>query len=344
MKAMVIERLCNLDEERRPLEPVDLPIPEPDAGQIRVQVQVCGVCHTELDEIEGRTPPPQLPVVPGHQVVGRVDARGEGASLHQEGDRVGVAWIFSACGECKFCRDGAENLCPDFQATGRDVDGGYAEYMVVPEAFAYPIPDVLADAEAAPLLCAGAIGYRSLRLTGLEDGKRLGLTGFGASGHLVLKLARHRFPNSEVYVFARSEDQREFARELGAVWAGDTTDESPERLDAIIDTTPVWKPVVEALNSLAPGGRLVVNAIRKEDVDQDYLLELDYSEHLWLEKEIKSVANVARRDVQEFLQIAGEIGMSPEYQEFPLEDANQALIELRTSKIRGAKVLRIDES
>ncbi len=342
MKAMVIERLCSLEEEPQPLKLTDLSVPEPEAGQIRVQVQVCAVCHTELDEIEGRTPPPDLPVVPGHQVVGRVETRGPNTSLHDEGDRVGIAWIYSACGECKFCRTGAENLCPEFQATGRDVDGGYAEYMVVPEAFAYPIPDALSDAEAAPLLCAGAIGYRSLRLTGLEDGRRLGLTGFGASGHLVLKLARHQLPNSDVYVFARSEDQREFARELGAVWAGDTTDESPEQLDAIIDTTPAWKPVVEALKNLDPGGRLVINAIRKEDRDKDYLLKLDYSEHLWMEKEIKSVANVARRDVQDFLRIAGDIGMSPEYQEFALEDANQALNELRTSKIRGAKVLRMD--
>jgi propanol-preferring alcohol dehydrogenase len=253
-----------------------------------------------------------------------------------------VAWIYSACGKCKFCRSGNENLCADFRATGRDADGGYAEYMTVPEGFAYSIPETFSDAEAAPLLCAGAIGYRSLRLTGIADGMRLGLTGFGASAHLVLKMAGHKFPGTEVYVFARSEKEREFAVELGAVWAGDTEDEPPEKLDAIIDTTPVYKPVVEALKNLEPGGRLVINAIRKEDTDKDYLLKCSYPEHLWMEKEIKSVANVARRDVSDFLDLAAEIPIVPEVEEFPLEEANTALTQLKERRIRGAKVLRID--
>jgi propanol-preferring alcohol dehydrogenase len=270
-----------------------------------------------------------------------VAGRGAGADMYAEGDRVGVGWIYSACGKCGFCLSGNENLCADFRATGRDADGGYAEYMTLPERFAYGIPDVFSDAEAAPLLCAGAIGYRSLRLTGIENGRSLGLTGFGASAHLVLKMARHRFPDSEVYVFARSEKEREFAVELGAVWAGDTQDESPRKLDAIIDTTPVWKPVVEAMKNLEPGGRLVINAIRKEDADKDYLLECDYTTHLWMEKEIKSVANVARRDVSEFLALAAEIPIKPEIQEFPLDGANEALVQLKQRKIRGAKVLRI---
>ena len=308
-----------------------------------IRVSRCGVCHTELDEIEGRTPPPKLPVVLGHQVVGRVEALGPGASLHKVGDRVGVAWIFSSCGQCKYCKAGDENLCPEFRATGRDANGGYAELMTVPERFAYKIPDVFTDSEAAPHLCAGAIGYRSLRLTNLKDGDRLGLTGFGASGHLVLKMVQHKYPNTPVYVFARSPQEREFALELGAVWAGDTTDTAPEPLDAIIDTTPVWKPVVEALRNLAPGGRLVINAIRKEDVDKDYLLRLDYPTHLWMEKEIKSVANVARRDVIEFLDLAAAIPIKPEIQEYPLEEANRALVELKERKIRGAKVLVISD-
>jgi len=232
-------------------------------------------------------------------------------------------------------------VCPDFRATGRDVHGGYAEFMTVPEQFAHPIPDRFSDAEAAPLLCAGAIGYRSLRLTGIEDGGRLGLTGFGASAHLVLKMARHRYPNSPVYVFARSPEERKFALELGAEWAGDTEERAPEQLDYIIDTTPVWKPVVEALANLAPGGRLVINAIRKEEADKDYLLQLDYPAHLWLEKEVKSVANVARRDVSEFLQLAAAIPVVPEVQEYDLEQANQALVELKERKIRGAKVLKV---
>jgi propanol-preferring alcohol dehydrogenase len=213
--------------------------------------------------------------------------------------------------------------------------------MTVPENFAYPIPEVFSDVEAAPLLCAGAIGYRSLKLTLLEDGQNLGLTGFGASGHLVLKMVRHRYPNSKVFVFARNPKERAFALELGAVWAGETEERAPEKLRSIIDTTPVWKPVVEALANLKPGGRLVINAIRKEDVDKEYLLRLDYPTHLWMEKEIKSVANVARSDVTGFLELAAEIPIKPEVQEFALEEANQALVELRTSKIRGAKVLKI---
>jgi propanol-preferring alcohol dehydrogenase len=214
--------------------------------------------------------------------------------------------------------------------------------MNVPEDYAYPIPEVFSDAEAAPLLCAGAIGYRSLRLTKLKDGENLGLTGFGASGHLVLKMAMHIYSDVTVFVFARSDKERAFARELGAVWAGDTGEDSPEKLHSIIDTTPVWKPVVEALRNLAPDGRLVVNAIRKEDADKDYLTRLNYPTHLWMEKEIKSVANVSRRDVREFLQIAAEIPIKPEVQEFSLEQANEALLELKMRKIRGAKVLRIN--
>jgi propanol-preferring alcohol dehydrogenase len=213
--------------------------------------------------------------------------------------------------------------------------------MTVPEGFAYPIPEVFADVEAAPLFCAGAIGYRSLRLTGIRDGQRLGLTGFGASAHLVLKMTRFRYANAQVYVFARSEKERDFAKELGAVWAGDTAEEPPQKLDCIIDTTPAWKPVVEALKSLTPGGRLVINAIRKESRDQDYLLNLDYPKHLWLEKEIKSVANVARSDVSEFLDLAARIPIKPDVQEFALADANDALLELKERKIRGAKVLKI---
>ena len=342
MQAMVLKALTNVAENHTPLELMTLPDPEPGAGEILIAVSACGVCHTELDEIEGRTPPPRLPVILGHQVVGRVMARGEEATHFQVGDRVGVAWIYSACGHCQHCRQGNENLCADFKATGRDADGGYAQYMSVREEFAYPIPEVFSDVEAAPLLCAGAIGYRSLRLTGLKDGRHLGLTGFGASAHLVLKMVRHRYPNSQVFVFARNPKERAFALELGAVWAGETEAISPVKLQAIIDTTPAWKPVVEALKNLEPGGRLVINAIRKEAGDQDYLLRLDYPTHLWMEKEIKSVANVTRRDVSEFLALAAEIPIKSEVQTFALGEANRALVELRTGKIRGAKVLNID--
>ena len=269
----------------------------------------------------------------------RPSARGQ--SVFQPGDRVGVAWIYSACGRCSFCRGGEENLCDQFRATGRDAHGGYAELMIVPEAFAHRIPDVFTDAEAAPLLCAGAVGYRSLRLTGLKDGQSLGLTGFGASAHLVLQMVRHRYPHTRVYAFARTEAERAFARELGAVWAGDTLQEAPERLNCIIDTTPAWTPIVEALKNLERGGRLVINAIRKEDGDRDALLRLDYAAHLWCEKEIKSVANVTRSDVREFLRLAAEMLLKPEVQEYALEDANRALVEMKAKQIRGAKVLRI---
>lgn len=342
MKAMVLNRITSFDENTNPLEMTDLPIPVPGEREILVRVSACGVCHTELDEIEGRTPPPKFPVVLGHEIVGVVERKGSRADKFKIGDRVGIGWIYSACGKCKFCLQDLENLCQDFKATGRDANGGYAEYTVVLEDFAYKIPDMFSDSEAAPFLCAGAIGYRSLRLTKMKNGQNLGLTGFGASAHLVLKMATHKYPASKVFVFARSEKERDFAKELGAVWAGDTEETSPERLDCIIDTTPVWKPIVEALKNLRAGGRLVINAIRKENVDREYLLKLDYPVHLWFEKEIKSVANVARRDISEFLELASQIPLKPEVQEYRLEEANKALIELKERKIRGAKVLKID--
>jgi alcohol dehydrogenase, propanol-preferring len=341
MRAMILPAINRVDEGASPLQLAALPDPQPGVGEVLLRVSACGVCHTELDEIEGRTPPPHLPVVLGHQVVGHVVAAGRGVSGHRIGERAGVAWIYSACGECVYCRSGRENLCPYFRATGRDAHGGYAEQMVVPADFVYPIPDVFTDAQAAPLLCAGAIGYRSIRLSGLQDGGNLGLTGFGASAHLVLKMVRHSYLNAQVYVFSRTRAEQDFARELGAAWAGDTVDEPPVKLDCIIDTTPVWRPIVAALGFLAPGGRLVINAIRKEEHDKDALLALDYPSDLWLEKEIKSVANVTRQDVSDFLALAAEIPIVPEVQEYALEDANRALIDLKARRIRGAKVLMV---
>lgn len=344
MKAMVLKKLARLEENPAPLELDTLPDPTPKEHEILIKISACGVCHTELDEIEGRTPPSRFPIVLGHQVVGRVVELGPGSRVFKVGDRVGVAWIYSSCGRCKFCLQGEENLCYDFRATGRDAHGGYAEYMTVSEEFAYPIPEIFSDVEAAPLLCAGAIGYRSLRLTNLKDGQNLGLTGFGASAHLVLQLARYLYPRAKIFVFARSESERAFARELGAVWTGDIGAESPEKLDVIIDTTPVWRPIVESLKNLERGGRLVINAIRKEDSDKSVLAQLDYATHLWLEKEIKSVANVTRRDVREFLELAAQILIKPEVQVYKLEEANQALLDLKARKIRGAKVLKIEGS
>jgi len=343
MKAMVIRKIAPVNGESEPLELADLPVPVPQENEVLIKISACGVCHTELDEIEGRTPPSKLPVIPGHQVIGRVSGMGRKATKFKAGDRIGVAWIFSTCGRCKPCCEGHENLCNDFMATGRDTNGGYAEYMVVPEDFVYPIPEIFSDSEAAPLLCAGAVGYRSLRLTNMKDGFNIGLTGFGASGHIVLKIILYRYPNSGVFVFARSESERIFARELGAVWVGDIEDIPPVSLDCIIDTTPAWKPVIESLGKLRPGGRLIINAIRKESFDQNSLLNLDYAKHLWMEKEIKSVANVTRRDVKEFLSLAGSIPIRPEIQEYYLEEANRALIELKERKIKGAKVLNLSK-
>jgi propanol-preferring alcohol dehydrogenase len=341
MKAMLLKKLCNLQDNATPLELSELPLPIPGKGEILLKVSACGVCHTELDEIEGRTPPPSLPIIPGHQAVGRVAGIGEAVTEVRPGDRVGVGWIFSACGKCELCLAGKENLCMDFRATGRDAHGGYAEHMVVPAAFCYPIPASISDVEAAPLLCAGAIGYRSLNLTGIKDGEILGLIGFGASAHLVLKMVAQRYPNSKVFVFTRSQKEQDFAMKLGAAWAGDIDDKPPGLINSIIDTTPAWKPIVKALGNLKPGGRLVINAIRKENIDHDWLLNLDYPSHLWMEKEIKSVANVTRADIIQFLDLAAQVSIKPEVQIFSLSEANQALVGLKYRIIHGAKVLKI---
>jgi alcohol dehydrogenase, propanol-preferring len=341
MRAMVLEQLGSLRDNPRPLIARDVPCPDPIAGQVLIRVAACGVCHTELDEIEGRLPPSALPRIPGHQVIGRIEDAGRDVDRGVIGARVGVAWIYGACGRCQACASGQENLCPRFLATGRDADGGYAEWMTAPADFVFRLPEAIADAETAPLLCAGAIGYRSLQLTKLENGQPLGLTGFGASAHLVLQMARARYPGSPVSVFARSEAERAFARSLGAAWTGDTTDRAPTPLAAIIDTTPAWKPIVEALDNLAPGGRLVINAIRKEAGDQDQLLRLAYDRHLWREKEIKTVANVTRADVRACLELAATVPIRPHIETYPLEAANNALGDLKAGRLQGAKVLTI---
>ncbi len=330
---MSLEKIGSLADNPDPLKLIDAPEPVPAADEILIRVTACGVCHTELDEIEGRTPPPRLPVIPGHEVIGRVEDTGRDASRHRRGDRVGVGWIFHSSGM------NDENLSPDFRATGRDANGGYADYMTVHERYAYPVPEIFSDAEAAPLLCAGGVGYRALMLCGIRDGEPLGLTGFGGSGHLVLQIARHIYPGSDVYVFARSASERKFAMELGASWAGDTEDEPPRPLQAIIDTTPAWRPVLAALRHVRPGGRLVINAIRKENGDRPLLAELDYEKHLWMEKEIKTVANVTAKDIERFLKLAAAIPIRPAVQTFALEDANAALRDLSAGHMRGANVL-----
>jgi propanol-preferring alcohol dehydrogenase len=339
MKAMVLDRVSAV--EGKPLKLMHLRQPVPKRGEILVRVSACGVCHTELDEIEGRAAPSRFPMILGHEIVGRVAGLGLGTKRFERGDRIGITWINWACGKCSFCLKGQENLCDTARWTGKDAEGGYAEYTVVPEDFAYPIPKRFTDVEAAPLLCAGVIGYRALRLTGMEDGKVLGLYGFGASAHIAIQLAKHKYPKGRVFVFTRpnQSEHQDLARKLGADWIGATGDTPPEKLDCAIDFTPVGDPVREALRNLQKGGRVVINAIRKTMP----IPELHYTEHLWYEKELTSVANVTRSDAQEFLPLAAEIPIVPETQEFRLEEANEALMLLKEGKMRGAGVLRIGE-
>ena len=339
MKAQVLKQNVNLDVNTNPLEYVDVPTPHPDLKQIFVKVLACGVCHTELDEIEGRVKP-KLPVILGHEIVGEVEKVGSEVTKFKLGDRIGVAWINSVCGKCYFCKKGNENLCDQFLATGCDVNGGYAEYTVVSEDFAYMIPEHFTDLTAAPLLCAGAIGWRALKLTGIEDGETLALYGFGASAHIVIQIVKYQYPNSKVFVFTRrrGDPPSQLAEEEGADWVGVTGEGPPEKYHRAIDTTPVGIPVKEALGSLEKGGRVVMNLLRKETP----IPALDYGKHLWQEKELKSVANITRKDVQEFLPLAAKIPIIPEVNEFTLEEANKALIALKRGNYRGAGVLRIN--
>jgi propanol-preferring alcohol dehydrogenase len=339
MKAMVLNEVSLVEE--KPLQLMDVPRPVPGRSQILVRVSACGVCHTELDEIEGRAAPSRFPMILGHEIVGMVETLGPAASKFRKGDRVGIAWISWACGSCSFCLKGEENLCDAAKWTGKDVHGGYAQYTVASEDFAYSIPEAFTDFKAAPLLCAGVIGYRALRLSGMQEGKTLGLYGFGASAHIVIQVAKYRYPNGKVFVFTRPhrKEHQGLARQLGADWIGATEDTPPAKLDSAIDFTPVGLAVREALRNLEKGGRVVINAIRKTTS----IPELDYTEHLWNEKEMKSVANVTRRDAQEFLPLAAQIPIVPEIQGFRLEEANEALIMLKEGKMRGAGVLGIIE-
>jgi propanol-preferring alcohol dehydrogenase len=352
MKAMILNEICsikvpgqevkgdNAKSTEEPLKLVDLPIPEPGPKEILIKILACGICRTELDQIEGRITPPRLPIILGHQPVGIVAGLDAKAKKFKKGDMVGVSWIFSACGKCKFCKAAKENLCDQFQGTGCHANGGYAEYMVINEDFTHKIPKALTNpVKVAPLMCSGIVGYRSLKLTGMQNGQTLGLYGFGSAHHLVIQMAKHLFPKSKVFVISRNPVERELAKSLGADWAGDIGDRTPQKLDCAIDTTPAWKPAVSALENLEKGGRLVINVIRKEAGDKEFLLKLDYVQHLWLEKEIKTVANVTRADGEEFLALAARMKIQPETQEFKLEEANQALVDLKNGKIRGSKVL-----
>ncbi len=330
MKAIVLKK------PGQPLALEELPIPKVSDREILIKVSVCGACHTDLDEFEGRLPT-KLPVVPGHQVVGKVEELGKGATKHKVGDRVGVTWLYSSCGKCKFCKSEQENLCETAKWTGKDADGGYAEYMVIGEDYAYPIPHRFTDSQAAPLLCAGVIGYRTFRLSDIKKGQTIGLYGFGASAHIVIQIIKHQFPDSQVFIFTKSGGHADLAKSLSATWAGLSGDIPPVKLDKIMDFTPVGECVRDALKVLKRGGRLVINAIRKETP----IPALDYAEYLWLEKEIKSVANVTRKDAEDFLPLAAEIPIVPTIEEFPLEQANEVLMKIKQSKLKAAGVLKI---
>lgn len=317
----------------RPLTLDDVDVPEPGRGEVRLKVEMCGVCHTDLHTVEGDLALPKLPVTPGHQVVATVDARGEGAERYEVGDRVGVAWLYSTCGECLYCQSGQENLCPDAQFTGLHADGGYAEHMVVGERFAYPLPETFSAAAAAPLLCAGIIGYRALRLSGIQPGGRLGLYGFGASAHLAIQVAN--FWNCDVYVFTRSENHRQLARELGAVWVGGAEEEIDVALDGSVTFAPAGWIVPLALGHLRPGGTLAINAIYMSPIP-----EIDYG-LIYRERVVRSVTNFTRQDAEEFLNLAAEILIETEVEVFPLEEANEVLRRLKESEIRGAAALQV---
>ena len=334
MKAMVLHEPQPVGEG--PLRPQNVADPEPGPGQIRLRLHVCGVCHTDLHTVEGELRLPKLPLIPGHQLVGVVDALGVGAGRFALGARVGVAWLNWTCGECDYCRRGSENLCKRARFTGLDVDGGYADYAVVDEEYAYAIPEQFSDAAAAPLLCAGIVGYRAWRLTGLASGTRLGLYGFGASAHLVIQVARHF--GCEVYVFTRSAQHQRLAEDLGAVWVGEANDQPPVALDAGIIFAPVGRIVPAALGHIAPAGRVVINAIHMSPIPE-FPYDLIYEE-----RELRSVANFTRSDAQEFLRLAGEIPIRTEIEVFPLVEANNVLQKLKKSEIRAAAVLQIDGS
>jgi propanol-preferring alcohol dehydrogenase len=330
MKAMILRSPRPAEES--PLEMADLSLPEVGAEEIRLRVRACGICHTDLHTVEGDLPLPKLPVVPGHQVVGIVDAVGEKVSRFTIGQRVGVPWLYRTCGTCEFCQRGLENLCRQARFTGLHADGGYAEAMVVHQDFAYPLPESFSDAAAAPLLCAGIIGYRALRLSGVQPGDRLGMWGFGASAHITLQVARHW--GCEVYVFTRGEGHRRLARELGAAWAGGAEDDPPAPVHGGIIFAPAGHLVPQALRVLERGGTLALAGVTMTPIP-----ELDYDRLLYWERVVRSVANFTRQDATDFLQLAAQIPVQTTVQTFPLDAANEALLALKRGQINGAAVL-----
>jgi propanol-preferring alcohol dehydrogenase len=330
MRAMILPHPGPIGS--RPLARGEPPDPDPRPGEVRVRVRACGICRTDLHVVEGDLPPHRLPLVPGHQVVGVVDGLGPGCRRFGVGDRVGIAWLRATCGRCQTCRQGAENLCEGSRYTGYDEDGGYAELAVVPEAFAYAIPPVFSDIEAAPLLCAGIVGYRALRRTELAAGGRLGLYGFGSSAHVVIQIARHH--GTEVFAATRGARHRDLARRLGAAWTGDAADPVPAALDAAIVFAPAGEIVPLALRAVRKGGVVVLAGIHMTPIPA-----MEYGPHLFHEKTLRSVEAHTRRDGEDLLREAAEIPIRPSTTPFPLEAANEALLALRTDRLDGTGVL-----
>lgn len=332
MRALIIDRRERV--EQRPLRLIERPVPTPGPGEVLVNVEVCAICRTDLHVIEGELPSHRSPLVPGHQVVGRAERLGDGCSRVREGDRVGVAWLHAACGVCAYCRRGDENLCDAPRFTGYDVDGGYADSLVAPEAFLYPLPDARPAPQIAPLLCAGIIGYRALRRSRIRPGGRLGLYGFGASAHVVIQIARYW--GCRVFVATRGEGHRRLAAELGAVWTGDAAALPPEKLDSAIVFAPVGELAASALAALDKGGTVALAGIYMTD-----LPALNYERLLFHEKQLCSVTANTRQDGEELLRLAAEIPIVTHVETFPLEEANEALIKLKHDGIQGAGVLRV---
>lgn len=332
MKAMVVHKCLPIEEGPLLLEEVDTP--EPAAKQILIRVKACGVCRTDLHTVEGDLQLPRLPLIPGHQVVGTVEGMGPGAERFRVGDRVGMAWLHSACGECQYCREGRENLCPHAIFTGFHANGGYAQYAAIGEQFAYPIPEIFSNQEAAPLLCGGIIGYRALRLSEVKPGQRLGLYGFGASAHVAIQVARHW--GCDIYVFTRSAEHRELAKSLGANWTGSTHDDPPQPLHSAIIFAPAGELVPEALRVLRPGGTLALAGITMTPIPR-----MDYDTLLFNERMLRSVTASTRRDGLELLELAAQIPIRTSTTLYPLEKANEVLKMLKESRIQGTAVLEI---
>lgn len=331
MQAMVLKRPRPIGES--PLEYTEMPTPVPEGNEVRLRISACGICHTDLHTIEGEITGGKMPIIPGHQIVGTVDALGEGATKFRTGDRVGIPWLHSTCGECRSCQKGQENLCENARFTGHHVDGGYAQHVTVSQDFAYPIPDGYPDSQAAPLLCAGVIGYRALRLSETRPGCRLGLYGFGASAHIVIQIALHQ--GCEVYVYTRSPGHQKLARDLGATWVGRAGEGEPEKLDSAIIFAPAGDLAPHAMRALRKGGTLALAGIYMTPIPS-----MPY-ELLYHERTLRSVANSTRRDVIELLEIAPRVPIRTEVQTFPLNEANEALRLLKEGKIDGAGVLKI---